>query len=117
MEITISEINELLYRLGVTANDTGFFHTSYAIKLCVERQDRLVQVTKMVYPEVAKEYNTNWKAVERNIRTIVGVVWKLNQELLVELARRPLEKRPCTSQFLAILSSYLINRKEETEGN
>ena len=110
-------IYELLFRLGVTANYTGFFYTAYAVELCVEQPDRLLLVTKWLYPEVAKQYHTNWKAVERNIRTIVGVVWKLNQELLVELARRPLEKRPCTSQFLAILSSYLINRKEETEGN
>lgn len=117
MEITIAEINELLYHLGVTANYTGFFHTAHAIKLCVERQDRLVQVTKLVYPEVAQEFGTNWKAVERNIRTIVGVVWKNNQALLAEMAQRPLEKRPCTSQFLAILSSYILNQKKNSAEN
>ena len=107
MEITISEINELLYRLGVTANYTGFFHTSYAIKLCVERQDRLVQVTKMVYPEVAKEYNTNWKAVERNIRTACQRAWRVNRKHLSDLAGYPLYAPPAASDFISIIAAHL----------
>ena len=58
------EIYELLYRLGVTANYTGFFYTAYAVRLCAEHPDRLMLVTKWVYPDVAKRYRTNWKAVK-----------------------------------------------------
>lgn len=63
----------LLYSLGVTANYTGFFHTTFALQLCVEQPERLLLVTKWVYPDVAKRYKTNWKAVERNIRTVNGI--------------------------------------------
>lgn len=70
------DIYDLLYRLGATANYTGFFHTAYAISLCVERPDRLLLVTKWLYPEVAKRYGTNWKAVERNIRTVSCIIWR-----------------------------------------
>ena len=66
----MTDVYDLLYQLGVTANYTGFFHTAYAVSLCVEQPDRLVLVTKWLYPEVAKQYKTNWKAVERNIRTV-----------------------------------------------
>ena len=45
------EIYELLYRLGVTANYTGFFYTAYAVQLCAEHPDRLMLVTKWVYPD------------------------------------------------------------------
>ena len=31
---------DLLYSLGVTANYKGFLHTTYAVSLCMERQDR-----------------------------------------------------------------------------
>lgn len=102
-----AEIQDLLCRLGVTANYVGFFHTAYAVALCVERPDRLRLVTKCLYPEVAKRYGTNWKAVERNIRTIGIIIWRENRSLLEHLAHRNLSTRPRTTQLLAILASSM----------
>lgn len=101
------EVYDLLYQLGVTANYTGFFHTAYAISLCVEQPDRLLLVTKWLYPEVAKQYGTNWKAVERNIRTVSCIIWREGRPLLEELAHRHLEQKPRNAQMLAILASSL----------
>ena len=101
------EIYDLLYRLGATANYTGFFHTAYAVSLCVEQPDRLLLVTKWLYPEVAKQYGTNWKAVERNIRTVSCIIWREGQPLLEGLAHRHLERKPRNAQMLAILASSL----------
>lgn len=107
-EIIISEnIYDLLYRLGVTSNYIGFAHTAYALQLCMGHPERLRTVTKFVYPEVARYFNTNWKAVERNIRTVGKVIWRENVALLEQLARRPLSKKPNSSQLLAILASSL----------
>ncbi len=103
----MTEIYDLLYRLGVTANYTGFFHTAYALSLCVEQPERLLLVTKWLYPEVAKRYGTNWKAVERNIRTVSDIIWREGRSLLEELARRPLSQKPRTTQLLAILAASL----------
>lgn len=102
-----AEIYDLLYQLGVTANYTGFFHTAYAVSLCAEQPDRLLLVTKWLYPEVAKQYKTNWKAVERNIRTVSVIIWRENRPLLEKLAHRHLSTRPRTTQLLAILASSL----------
>ena len=102
------EIYELLYRLGVTANYTGFFYTAYAVQLCAEHPDRLMLVTKWVYPDVAKRYRTNWKAVERNIRTAGNVIWEEGRSHLEQLAGRILEHKPCNAQLLAILSYSLL---------
>lgn len=102
-----AEIYDLLYQLGVTANYTGFFHTAYAVSLCAEQPDRLLLVTKWLYPEVAKQYRTSWKAVERNIRTISVIIWRENRPLLEQLARRNLSEKPRTTQLLAILASSL----------
>lgn len=99
---------ELLYQLGVTANYTGFFHTAYALQLCVECPERLLLVTKWLYPDVAKCYETTWKAVERNIRTVISVIWKKNQPLLEYWAHGPLSKKPCSAQFLSIVSATLL---------
>lgn len=102
-----AEIYDLLYRLGVTANYTGFFHTACAVRLCAEQPERLLLVSKWLYPAVAKLYDTNWKAVERNIRTVSYVIWRNNRPLLEQLARRPLLEKPRNAQLLAILVSSL----------
>lgn len=104
--LDISEIYALLYQLGITANCTGFFHTSYAVYLAAQQPDRLLLVTKWLYPEVAKHYATTWKCVERNIRTAIRVVWATNPKLLEALARHPLPQKPKTSKFLSILAMH-----------
>ena len=82
-------------------------HMAYAVSLCVEQPDRLLLVTKWLYPEVAKQYSTNWKAVERNIRTVSCIIWRENRPLLEDMAHRHLEQRPRNAQMLAILVSSL----------
>lgn len=103
----MTTVYDLLYQLGVTANYTGFFHMAYAVSLCMEQPDRLLLVTKWLYPEVAKRYSTNWKAVERNIRTVSCIIWREGRPLLEELAHRRLEQKPRNAQMLAILVSSL----------
>ena len=106
----ISEIYNLLCRLGITADYIGFFHTSYAVYLAVLHPKRLLLVTKLLNPTVARHYETSWQRVERNIRTVVSVAWNSNRELLAELAQRPLPRKPTPSQFLAILALSFRSR-------
>lgn len=105
--MNMTEIYDALNRLGITANYTGFFHTSYAIYLAVQQPERLVLVTKWLYPDVARRYETSWCAVERNIRSMAGMAWAKNAALLEEMARCPLTRRPTASRFVAIVAAYL----------
>ena len=107
MSFTDRNIFELLHRLGVTANYTGFYHTAFAVRLCAEKMERLQMITKWVYPDVARQYGTSWTAVERNIRTVSKVIWRENRPLLEALARKPLTHQPGTAQLLAILAYSL----------
>lgn len=107
MDEVVLQIYDLLYQLGVTARYVGFFYVSYALQLCVKQPERLRLVTKWVYPDVARQYNTNWRAVARDITTVGNVIWKQNRPLLEKLARRPLKKKPENTQLLAILVSGL----------
>lgn len=100
------EIYDLLYRFGISADSIAFFHTAYAVRLAVEQPQMLLLVTKWLYPEVAKQYRTNWRAVERNIRRVVAIAWKNDPALLSKLARAPLSSRPAPAQFLSILAAY-----------
>ncbi len=97
-------ISELLARLGVTANYKGFFYIAASVELCLEDHECLHLVTKCVYPAVAKRYGTNWKAVERDIRKAVELIWTHNRDALERLARSSLPRKPGNAQFLAILT-------------
>lgn len=102
-----SEIRDLLHQLGAAADHLGFFYIACAVSLCAEQPDRLLLVTKRLYPEVARQYRTNWRAVERDIRTVSRIIWRENRPLLERLAHRQLERPPRNTQLLAILSASL----------
>ena len=61
-------VRDLLYCLGVTEKYVGFPHTLYAVRLSIQQPERLMLVTKWLYPDVAKQYHTSWQNVEKNIR-------------------------------------------------
>ena len=103
MDEGFRDIFDLLCRLGISANYTGFFQTACAVELCRAEPERLLQVTKRVYPEVARLCGTSWNAVERNIRTACGIAWENNRHLLERLAHKPFPQKPHNAQFLAIL--------------
>ena len=100
-------IEDILLRLGITANYRGYFYLISAVELCLADRENLHLVTKYVYPKVAKLYHTNWQAVERNIRTVGRLAWTHHRAFLEELARGPLEQRPGNAKLLAILTTAL----------
>lgn len=107
------KVYDILFMLGVTANYTGMSQAAYAILLCAEQPERLLLISKWVYPDVAVHCHTSQNAVERNLRTVGCVIWKENRSLLEKLACRALDHRPSTAQLLAILVNY-VNWSEES---
>lgn len=107
MEERLYQAYELLRRLGITSNYKGFAYTAYAMVLCAEQPDMLLLVTKKLYPEVAKRYGTTWQAVERDIRTVIAVVWERNPALLGQMADGLLDEKPRSTRFLAIVTTGL----------
>lgn len=100
------ELQALLSRLGVTQNYKGYGQIVLAVELCREEPERLLLVTKWVYPAVARRYGTSWNAVERNIRTVRRMIWERNRPLLEELACASLSRMPCPAQLLSILAFH-----------
>ena len=98
--------SELLARMGVTPNYIGFRQTLSAVALARQDPKCLSLVTKDLYPQVAKEYHTSWKSVERNIRSVITIAWARNPTLIRELARYPLTSKPKAAQFIGILVEH-----------
>lgn len=95
---------QILNHLGITSNYIGFRQTLYAVALVQQEPNLLFLVTKELYPAVAKEYGTTWKAVERNIRSVITMAWARNPDLIRSLAGYDMEEKPKAAQFIAILA-------------
>ena len=81
-----------------------------ALEIALREPEALRRVTKYLYPETARRCGTNWKAVERNIRTVNGIIWKQNRPFLEKLAGRELSHKPSNAQLLAILAYSLLSQ-------
>lgn len=103
----MKDICVLLRRLGIGSNYYGFQITVTAVLLVLEDFDKLLFVTKELYPEVAVRCNCSVYSVERNIRTVARVAWQRNPELLISLAQYPMTVPPSASQFIDILAAHL----------
>ena len=100
-------VRRLLLKLGATPRYIGFDYEIYAITLSLENSQYLLSVTKELYPDVARKYHTTIYSVERDIRTVITIIWKRNPHLLSQIAGYPLTKKPAVGEFIAIMREYL----------
>lgn len=103
----MKEIGNILRQLGVGSNYYGFQITVAAVNLAMQDFDKLLFVTKELYPDVAARCNCSVYSVERNIRTVSKIAWQRNPELLISIAQYPMTAPPSASQFIDILAAYL----------
>lgn len=105
------EIERLIRSLGIGATYRGYRYLSYGISLCLEDENYLLSVSKLLYPQIAHMYRTSSCSVERDLRTVIKVCWERgNKSYLEKLAMHPLDSRPTSGEFIDILVAY-INQK------
>lgn len=107
----MTDIYDILSRLGVVRKYLGRDYLAYSIRITLQNENYFFLVTKCLYPDVASHFNTNWKRVERDIRTAVKAAWKSNRAYLEELACRPLNDPPKPIEFIDIIVTHLIREK------
>lgn len=105
--IIFREVKHVLANLGIPSSYVGVKQTAYAVELAIENPDNLNLVTKCLYPDVAKFYHTTPCNIERNIRTIVQILWRNDSDSLGRIAGYELKQRPTSSQFIAIMADYM----------
>ena len=101
-------IHHLLYYLGISPKYVGFHQLSYALELTTCEPERLSLVTKWLYPDVARHFQTSFAVVERNLRSVVSLSWSLRPDAFPALYGIHLEHKPSTSDFLSLLTAYLL---------
>ena len=94
------EIEYLIRSLGIGATYRGYAYLIYGTRLCLSDENYLLFVSKYLYPDIARHYNTTSYSVERNIRTVIKVCWE-------QIALRPLHLKPTSSEFFDIITAHL----------
>ena len=107
-EAPLSNIYSLLYRLGAEATSLSFFYTSYAVLLSFHQPERLTLMTKWLYPDVARHYDTSCCAVERGVRRVIVRIWEKNPQELDLLVGKHLIEKPTPAEFLSILTDAVL---------
>ena len=104
-------ISKLLNKMGITASIKGYHFIRKGVMMVIENKDAILSMTKGLYPDIAKEYNTTAGKVERAMRHAIETAWKrTGKEVYSELAGySPIEK-PTNSQRSEEHTSELQSR-------
>ncbi len=68
-------VTEIIHQIGVPAHIKGYHYLREAIILAVKDDEMINSVTKILYPTVAKKFQTTSSRVERAIRHAIEVAW------------------------------------------
>lgn len=98
-------VTNLMLEIGMPANLKGYHYLREAVMISGKDKDVSISVTKILYPEVAKKYNTTSQKVERSIRNAIEVTWRKgnreNIERLFGYSKKCGRNRPTNSEYIA----------------
>lgn len=105
------QITEIIHQLGVPAHVKGYHYVREAILLAVTNTDVMNSITKSLYPEVAKKYNTASSRVERAIRHAIEIAWNRGDiEVLQSYFGYTVSTnkgKPTNSEFISMIADKL----------
>ena len=118
MQESIQNLSDIIRRelhcLQISPTLRGHHYLIYAIEQVVNNPLRVKDITKDLYPDTAHNFDTTWKAVERNIRSAVLACWNSNgRETLQEMTGYQLADRPKSSVFIAIVANHVTKQCRE----
>ncbi|MCH5210967.1 MAG: sporulation transcription factor Spo0A [Oscillospiraceae bacterium] len=104
-------VTDFIHELGVPAHIKGYQYIRSAIMMVVENMDLLNFITKQLYPEIAKAYNTTASRVERAIRHSIEVAWTRGKpEIMNEIFGYTIHTgkgKPTNSEFIAMVADRI----------
>lgn len=106
-----TQVTELILQIGIPAHIKGYHFVRSAIIMAVESPDTINAITKIVYPTIAKEYQTSSSRVERAIRHAIEVAWDRGDvdtlNSIFGYSINSSKGKPTNSEFIAMLSDKL----------
>lgn len=106
-----NEITEILHEVGIPAHIKGYMYLRSAIMTTYYNIEILGQVTKVLYPDIARQYNTTSSRVERAIRHAIEVAWNRgNTDAIDDIFGYTVsasKSKPTNSEFIAMIADKL----------
>ncbi|MCM3788376.1 sporulation transcription factor Spo0A [Domibacillus indicus] len=106
-----ASITAVIHEIGVPAHIKGYLYLREAITMVFNDIELLGSITKVLYPEIARKYNTTPSRVERAIRHAIEVAWSRgNMESIAALFGYTVsvsKAKPTNSEFIAMVADKL----------
>ncbi len=106
-----AQVTKIIHQIGVPAHIKGYQYLRTAILMTIEDSEVINAVTKVLYPTVAKKYQTTTSRVERAIRHAIEVAWDrgdvdtLNSYFGYTIQNS--RGKPTNSEFIAMIADNL----------
>ena len=104
-------ITKMLHELGIPSHIKGYQYIREGAKIIFERPEVIGGITKELYPELAKKFNTTVSRVERAIRHAIEVSWNRgNLDFMEELFGFSVDidrAKPTNSEFMVTVADKL----------
>ena len=114
-----SAVTGIIHEIGVPAHIKGYQYLREAIMIAVKDMDVINAVTKVLYPEVAKRFNTTASRVERAIRHAIEVAWDRGDlETLQKFFGYTVSNakgKPTNSEFIAMIADRLVLERRNNQ--
>lgn len=105
------DVTDMIHEIGVPAHIKGYQYLREAIMMSVEDPEMLNSITKILYPSIAKKYQTTPSRVERAIRHAIEVAWSRGKmETLDSLFGYTInigKGKPTNSEFIALIADKI----------
>ena len=104
-------VTAILHEVGVPAHIKGYQYVREAIIITVKDMEAINAVTKVLYPAVAKRFNTTPSRVERAIRHGIETAWDRGDLETLQhyfgYTVNSAKGKPTNSEFIAMISDRL----------
>ncbi len=104
-------VTMMIHSVGVPAHIKGYQYLRCAIMMVIQDMETINSITKVLYPSVAKTYNTTASRVERAIRHAIEVAWDRGEpDVLNELFGYTVSNakgKPTNSEFIAMIADRM----------
>ena len=105
------DVTDMIHEIGVPAHIKGYQYLREAIMMSVADVEMLGSITKVLYPTIAKKYQTTPSRVERAIRHAIEVAWSRGRmetlDALFGYTINTGKGKPTNSEFIALIADKI----------
>lgn len=105
------DVTDMIHEIGVPAHIKGYQYLREAIIMSVEDPEMLGSITKVLYPTIARKYQTTSSRVERAIRHAIEVAWNRGRmetlDAMFGYTINTGKGKPTNSEFIALIADKI----------